>query len=418
MSNFKIFIGDGKYYFASKFLQGIFFLVNLKIFTYFLPPIKYGEYSVVLIILTTFILISNTWLSASILRLSSKNKHSVLFQSSLNYIFTFSVFLSIFLLVFLLVLININFSLNIDLAKILIYIFYYLSSTFFIYFQTFFRAERRTKVFTFSTIVQALFSIFFTVFLLSTKIDQITAIFLGLSLANLFGIIYLLSFKKFVFSVTENDKGLIGRILQYGIPVIFIQLFVCLTMFSDQLVLKYFGFSKELGAYAANYTLIDKSINILSSIVISTFQPIMFQMWERKSKKESYKFFNKILTLLLILSFLLSISLYFFYDLVVNLLFTSEYSMPDLFLYILAGSILLSFGNFYSEILNVFEKTKMIALIYSVSFIVGFSANIIFVPEYGIKATAMINILSYSVLFLGMFIMSKFYLKKEWEKRF
>jgi O-antigen/teichoic acid export membrane protein len=411
MSSLKFFLNDSKFYLFSKVFQGLLFIFNLKVFTFFLQPIDYGQFSSLHVTLTIFVLFSTAWIGASIIRLSPKEKSNPLFFSSLMILLIITLLITtIFLFIFFNLFStifkdkNIYFYLNI--------IFYYYSACIYNYLLNFYRADREPEKYAIIVLFQSVSSLVFPILSLLVFKDSIMSIFISLSLSNILPILWILKNKSEHLKSLKWDKKYISEILSYGLPAIFIQLFVSLTMFSDQLILKYFNFHEQVGIYAANYTLIDKSINIISSVFITSLQPILFEIWENETPQKAYVFFKKILGIYLLIAISICFSMYFLYNFIVKYILSPSYNIGNLFIYIMIGSLLLSLSNFFSEILNVNKKTGLIAIIYGITFTISFITNIFFVPSMGMKGTALVNILSYSMLFIGMGISSKYYLQK------
>ena len=405
----KAFYGDAKFYFFSKVFQGFSFLISLKVFTHFLSPVDFGTYSTISVTLTAFVLFSTTWIGATIIRLQPKYGTNDAFLSSLTSLLFLTLTISSVILIIIF-----SFSLfgDANFIFLLLVLVIFLATSIFNYLLCFYRASRESNIFAYLTFFQAITFLFVSFIFLWVFKGGVKMIFLAQLFSLIIPIIYILRNNTILLKFFYWDKKIIIEILSYGLPAIFIQLFVSFAMFSDQLILKYYNLHDQVGIYAANYTLIDKSINVIGSIFITSFQPILFGLWENESPQKAYVFFNKILRMYFVVIVILSLSIYLSYDLLVKYILDSNFYMGNSFSYILMGSILLSLSNFYSEILTANKKTGLIAIIYGVATIISLVANLYFVPSMGMKATAMVNVLTYSILFVGMFIMSQLYLRK------
>lgn len=405
----KSFFGDAKLYFISKILQGISFLICLKLYTYFLNPIEFGQYSTVLVTTTIFLLFTTTWINAAMIRLSHGIEEPLGFTQTG---FTLNIYVLIGgggILTMILSFFSIFSSLN--WSTIIIVVVYYFSLGIFNFLLVTYSIVRNVSKYSYYLILQTVLSIFFAWILLEYKKDYSNVFFAHV--ISLF-IVFTIIFKeiKCFFKKLSIKKEYFNKILKYGLPVIFIQLFVSLTMFSDQLILKYFGFHEQVGIYAANYTLVDKSINIISSVFITSFQPILFGLWEKETPQKAYAFFKKILSIYILIATTICLGIFFTYDIIVKYILTPSFNIGNLFIYIMLGSVLLSLSNFFSEILNANQKTGLIAFIYGIAFAVSFITNMYYVPSMGMRATTHVNILSYSVLFIGMVIASSYYIRR------
>jgi O-antigen/teichoic acid export membrane protein len=389
----KAFIGDAKFYFFSKIFQGCSFLLTLKIYTYFLNPKEFGEYSVLSISATMFSLFTTTWITASTIRLfpifESKESFFKTHLSLLLLTLGLCVIpIIIFVLNFRKIISDINFE-----YYFLVYVFY-LALCFFNFLTGFYSAARESKTFAFFVFLQSFLGLVLSFILLFFFGKNIKNIFYAQIISYLIPIIFIV-YNKYQDFGLNWDKDIVKQTLSYGLPAIFISLFGNLVMSSDQLLLKYYKYHEQVGIYAANYSFIDKSINIVSNIFITSFRPILYKLWEEKKYIEVKVFFKKVISIYICIALFISVTIYSIYEIVIGYLLNSNYSLGKSFIYILIGSVLLSIGNFFSEIISLQKKTWIIAFVYIIAFGVSISLNVIYIPLYGVKAAVYINIPTY-----------------------
>ena len=199
--------------------------------------------------------------------------------------------------------------------------------------------------------------------------------------------------------------------VSYGLPIVMIGVFSQLLSSMDQILLKYFGYDYEVGIYAANYNLSEKSIFAFLAIYASAFTPILYKSINKENfnllkqiKKGLFQFLRIAIPIVAFLSF--------FSKKISYLLLDEKYVEGHWIIPVIAvAGVFVGIASFYSEVLTVSKKTKTLAMLYGFAAIVNFIVNLIFIPNHGLKAAVIATFISYVVLALIIYIASSKQLK-------
>ena len=194
--------------------------------------------------------------------------------------------------------------------------------------------------------------------------------------------------------------------VSYGLPIVMIGAFSQLLSSMDQIILKYFGHEYELGIYAANYNLAEKSVFAFLAIFVSAFTPILYN----KINKENFNLLNQIkkgLFQFLLAAIPVVIFLSLFLKKISYLLLDEKYVEGHWIIPVIAlAGVFVGIASFYAEVLTVYKKTKTLAMLYGFAALVNLILNIFFIPNIGLKAAVGATFISYVVLALIIYITS------------
>jgi O-antigen/teichoic acid export membrane protein len=409
----KSFFSDLKFYFFIKAFMSLFFLLSLKIYTNTLSITEYGSYAILIFVINLCAVFFSSWLSASAIRFYPEHKNDTrLLYNTIITVSTISLlgalpFLAILFFYIKKIVIETNI-LIISLAILQILI-----QSFFLVLSGFNSAERNLKRLTIYSFSQALIALVLSLLFLKIYNGGIAGILIGsiLSYSILSAIMFenqlLKSFKP------TFDKVLFKQIIQYGVPLFFFNLLASILISSDQIILKYYNFNEQVGAYAANYTLIDKSLTVVTSLITVTYTPILFSEWEKNGKKVAYSFFNKILSIYIPVSLLIIVVFFIAYNLISGMILPEKYKLPSIVPYILLGSFLLNTSNIFSEIFTLNKKTLLLTCCYLLPATISIIGNIIYIPKYGIQGAAYMTSISYFILMISVIGFAIYLIRKK-----
>jgi O-antigen/teichoic acid export membrane protein len=408
----KTFFSDLKFYFFIKASASLFFLLSLKLYTNALNTNEYGVYSILLFIINLCVVFSSSWLSASAIRLfpEYKNNQIDLYNTVITTL-GITLLVTVPFIVLLFFIID-KYICHLTFRIAFLAIIQIVLNASFLVFLSIFSAQRQLSKLTIYSFIQVLSAFCLSLFFLKIFHWKIEGIMLGsiISYAILASILfknqYLASY-QFYF-----NKSIYSQIISYGSPLLIFNILAILLISSDQLVLKYYGYGSELGAYAANYTLIDKSLTVITSLITVTYTPILFNLWENEGKAATYRFFKKIISIYFPMALFLISFFGLSYSFISRFILTEEYSFNAIVPYILLGSFFLNTCNIFSEILTLNKKTMLLTCCYILPVLINITGNFIFVPHYGVKIAAYMTSLSYFVLMLSVGGYAIFLIKK------
>lgn len=202
----------------------------------------------------------------------------------------------------------------------------------------------------------------------------------------------------------KTNTNLVSQMMSYGWPVVLIGSFSQLLSSLDQIVLKYNGYNNEVGIYAANYNIAEKSVFAFLTIFVSAFTPILYKNINSQKNDLLSEIRKGVLQFLL---FALPIVLLLtIFSRTISTIFLNEmYIKGHWIIPIISFSgIFVGIASFYSEVLIVVKKTKLLAALYGMAMVVNLILNIVFIPKFGILAAVFSTFTAYFVLFVLVYI--------------
>ncbi len=214
--------------------------------------------------------------------------------------------------------------------------------------------------------------------------------------------------KRFKFKIFKLNKYSFNEIeikfIKYGLPIVLISFITFALSSSDQFFLKHFQYDKELSGYIANYSIAEKGILIILSVLSFVFQPFFFKKHDNLTTS-ALKDVIKVASLFLILSFFIFIIVYNFSSELTVLLSSKNYvEYSWLIPIVVVGGVFIGLNSLFAELLTLTFKTSLLMLSYLVGFITNVILNYLFIPEYGITAAVWSSVFAYLIMFITTII--------------
>lgn len=394
---FKLFLKDSIIYFITKGVVSLTWVAIVFIFTKFLTPQEYSNYSVVMIFCQLVSVSVNSWIAAGLMRYYPS------YESQREEFALTVYFLSLI-------------SLTIVFVVSIIGLWFLVKS------HLVFGAKYLLVIGVGLTVVMSIYQLIVTKYRIQRKMKAVFIIsaaqpIIGLSLASIFlwmggGVVgiflgYLLSFSIFLFHVDfsniwrllEFNQPIARKIFCYGMPIFFINLFMQILMYCDQFILKFYGLHLEAGLYAANYSIAEKSIYSISVVISSALIPIIYSAWERGEESEVIRLIKKVLFLFIMGSLPLLLLFLFFHQSIATLIVGNTFVQGHVIVpFVSLGAFFLGCSNIISEVLTIKEKTKQLMVCYLVAAIFNILCNFIFIPKYGMVGASVVTMFTYVIL--------------------
>ena len=393
------------YYALIKGITVLFWVILLKLNAVYLEPTEFANFTISLNIGILLAVIITGWQSAAFMRYYHEEENKsvlysiVLKETSKVFIFYIFIFLIILLISFLyekyfFILLN-GFIVSLSYATFLII-------------TIFWRIKRELKQYLFFTLFFSLVSLI-VYFILINKLGWMSGLIsISISYIGIFIYMYIKKVNniKLIFNISFPEKIKI-ELIKYGVPIVLIGLSSQIMSTIDVLLLKLYGFEYEAGIYSANYSVAEKSIFAILSIMASAFTPIIF----KNSNQEGFDIFSEIkeitkLFLFISLPLVIIIS-YFSKEISLLLLdrkyFEGFYIIP----YIAFSGIFMGIANFYSEVLTVKKSTYLLAKLYLSLTIFNITMNILLIPFFTMNATVITTFFTYLILMIVIIFFAK-----------
>ncbi len=194
-----------------------------------------------------------------------------------------------------------------------------------------------------------------------------------------------------LFNIRFNLK-LSYKLLRDSWFLIFTTLSVVIYMKIDQMMLMFFYGKQEVGQYVAATRLSELWYFIPVIVCASLFPAIL----NAKSNKELYlKRIQKLFNLMVIISLFVSITITFFAEFIIDLIYNKEYIESANVLIIHIWASIFVFLGIASSKWFISENLQQILLFRSVfGLVINLILNYIFIPKYGIEGAAFSTLIS------------------------
>lgn len=203
------------------------------------------------------------------------------------------------------------------------------------------------------------------------------------------------------------DSLFFTEVLRYGYPMIAATLFIQLIQSIDQYFIKYFLDISSVGLYSFGY----KFGSLMSIILILPFgniiEPVIFEMESRRY--ELTNFVRSIAKFFFILGLIIWLGLSLFANELIRLLSSDASFYPAAGIVPAIAFSYLCFGLIFIIIkgLELSGKTKTISMVYLAGLLANLLGNITLIPAYGISGSALSLLISFIVIVLLSYLLSK-----------
>jgi len=216
---------------------------------------------------------------------------------------------------------------------------------------------------------------------------------------------------KLSFSIAE-----LKEMLSFGLPLVPASLAAWIMTMADRYFLKFLSTSTELGLYSLGY----KFGMVVQVLIVAPFilawAPFLWSTAKAKNAKEIY---SSVLTYFVVAAMVVALVLSVLSKEVLEVMaaptFYGAYKVIPLIAvsYVLYGCYqILAIG------ITLEKKTKYLALIVGVGAVVNLGLNYLLIPSYGMMGAAVATVISYVLLPIGSYFVSKRYypIKYEWSR--
>lgn len=206
----------------------------------------------------------------------------------------------------------------------------------------------------------------------------------------------LLLFGKMNFSIIKKNL----EIVKYAAPIVFIALSTSTMSSMDQIILKYYNYTDGLSAYIANYTISEKSVVFLLSVITLVFVPTVFKKYEKLSI-HVFKDIYRVILIFIVIALVVVIILFFLRNWMTITLTNKDYlGYSWVIPFIAVGGVFLGINSILSEVFTVAKKSIILMYCYLLGMISNLILNIIFIPFYGITGAVFTTISTYVIMLI------------------
>lgn len=276
-------------------------------------------------------------------------------------------------------------------------------------FKDYFAANLRNKLYTYSTILSLLLQLLITYILVEQTVDIFYFSYAYL-LAKVIQAVSLYAFyynDKHIVIRPKLNKKLAKDLLKSSFPMMLAATIGLLYSLQDQLFIKYLLNEHELGIYAVGVKMILVFI-ILPTLVSNVFYPSLVNKFQQKESSAYTKQLESIYVLFFVLGVGMCILLYSCSDLIIQALFSSEFSRSTDIMKVYSLLLILSFFQSINNkvlILHGLEKVIFKRALFALT--INAVLNFTLIPKYGIIGAA------YSTVISELFVVLSYAFKHE-----
>ena len=408
---FSLLIKDAVHYSFSKIIPGLTGLLSVILFFRWIGAEEYGKYSIIFSFTNLLAAFSFGWINQSILRYGST------FKSRLHIIHHIykGFILGILILTVIIIIANIfYFPIEYSMMPMILLA---ISIGIFNIAKAIFQSEQLPSKVIFITTVQSILMLLISILLILFYNKNSISLIIGISLAYLLPILiylYLLnkkSLKNNKKSFKMNNKAL-GLFFSYGAPLS-LWLAISLSLnFLDRFFIDYYFGSSLMGSYAGFSELIIRIFSIFVFPITLAVHPMLMNQWNKnKNLTKSFRFILQASIIQILICTFMLIILFFLKDYIFSLIQLMipqlDKSLKEIMIPIFLGGFLWQLALILHKPLEIEERTLVMVGCILFSVIINIVGNFIFLPKFGIIATAYAMIFSASSYIILSIILSK-----------
>jgi O-antigen/teichoic acid export membrane protein len=203
------------------------------------------------------------------------------------------------------------------------------------------------------------------------------------------------------FRLKSVSKATVGEFLRFGTPLIISSLSLWLLLLSDRYMLSFFKGSAEVGIYSVSYSLVDRSVALIYTILMLAAYPIIIYTWEEKGKEVTQKLISDLSRYFFIIcipAFLgISVLSKEIFSVLVGKNFVESYKLVPFFAFC---SLCAGLFQYVGKGLEIYQKTLILAFVVFLSGALNVGLNILLIPRYGALGAGVAKSISYAGLII------------------
>ncbi len=202
------------------------------------------------------------------------------------------------------------------------------------------------------------------------------------------------------------------KVLLFGLPVVLGNLELWALSLSDRFIIEHFRGSAEVGIYSACSGISERSIRMLSSLLMAASAPLVLRIWEMDGPEKTRHFLSNVTRIFLIVCIPSAIGLAILARPVTNALTGPEYHSGYIILpWAALGAVIFGTQHIYQYVMLIQQKTSTLAVVYLGAGAINILINILAVPYFGYEAAIASRLVAYVFLAITLILISRHYLK-------
>jgi len=407
---------DSFIYLPTKVLPAVIGIVLVRVLTNIFSPAEFGFYHITLSTFGLIRIFSMMWLSSSVMRFWLPHLKENREKPFLMTVFWSAIGSAIFVAA-LAALVNFSvFRDKIDTTLFSLINIAIVASVFNSFFEVFVAAFR-------ANFKSVKYSIYWIIFSVGKPLLGIALILLfgfrveGIFLAFIFIplILDFFLFREFrlgsTLVSTSPSRAIFKRIFSYGSKISASQLAFWILTLSDRYLIEYFTTTDQVGFYSLGFSISEKLLNFLYTILMLAAYPIIIENWENHGKAHT----QNLITELTRYFFMLCTPILTLFILVpenVLLIFADKSFLTgaQVLPFIGTGIFLNGLTQYIIKGFELQKKTKHIAVLTALISFINIGLNLYLIPRIGIMGAAISSLTAFAIYFILALIWVKPYL--------
>jgi len=410
-----LLIKDSFKYSVTKIIPGVMGLLAVIVFIRMIGAEEYGKYSVQLSFLMASSAFTVGWLNQSTLRYYSKYQN----DQQLPQIFFIGLVFSLLLGSLILVIGSLATVNNQKFPLTSIGLTLFLALCFFQFLSAVLRSQLRPNVVIIVTALQSILGLVLPLLLLWVLSPNHKYLLLGLAgsyiaLPLVFLALTIDRFKiswPIAYDSRHHYKLILSKFFRYGFPLS-LWFGISLSLpFLDRFFIEYFYSFEVTGIYASFTDLVIRIFSILVFPLTLAAHPRIMSAWNNNNQSAAFTIWRKALQYQLGIFIILMAIVIIFTDQIFSLLMVAlpelNISYSYLLIPILIGGFLWQFALLCHKPLEMDQRTKLMVVLMLAALCVNLIGNIVYLPHYGIIATAYTYMASAGVYIIAVIYFSR-----------
>jgi len=409
ISTIRKLFNQSAHYFTGSFLGVIIHFITFPIFTRIFSIAEYGILGLVTVTLSTVMALSKLGLNNGAVRFyedcrTEKNGYSLPQYYSTFLIATISIS-SIVSILFILTVINIPETiLTKNITNLLAFtsIIIFLKCTYII-FQTFKRAEQKTRIYTIIDLIISYLTIAFSILFVFYFIKGLYGFYTGQIVV--LGIAVLIFFysllRQWEIRLKYFSKDLFFESIKYGLPLMAFELMNHILTYADRYLIQYYLDPERLGVYSVGYNVSQYLSNLFLIPVSLVIIPALMDTWTNKGAEDTKKFLTDSLKYFLFIIFPVIFGFICVSSDFIPFLASEKYNESYRVVpFVLIGMTFFTLTYIFNAGLTIFKKTGRILIFSVAAAVINVVLNLFLIPKYGILGAAYATLTAYFIFFI------------------
>jgi len=278
----------------------------------------------------------------------------------------------------------------------------FLKGTYFI-FQSFNRAEQKTKTYNIIELITGYCSIGLSIFFVFYFVKGLYGFYTGqivvFSAAVPFFFYSLL--RRWKIRIKYFSKRLFFESIKFGLPLMAFELMNHVLTYADRYLIQYYLGSERLGIYSVGYNISQYLSNLFFVPVSLVILPVLMNTWTNKGVEDTKIFLSDSLKYFLLVIFpvvfgFIAVS----GDLIPFLASEKYHESYQIVPPVIIGMTFFTLTYIFNAGLTIFKKTGRILIFSGISAVINIVLNLLLIPKYDISGAAYATLISYLIFFM------------------